>query len=145
MIHHLSIPAQDPALVAKVLAEMLGGHVTRFGPYKNSFIAWADDEHGTAIEVYPVGTEMFPDAGQGQANFRHDPSASGFVATHATVSINRTKAEIEAVAKQYGWRAIELSRGSFDVIEFWIENRVMLELMTPEMTAGYLRATERVG
>jgi len=27
------------------------------------------------------------------------------------------------------------------VIEFWIENRVMLELMTPEMTAAYLQAT----
>ena len=143
MIHHLSIPAEDPALVSKVLAEMLGGHVTKFGPYNNSFIAWADDEHGTAIEVYPAGTEMFPDAGRGQANFRHNPSASGFVATHATVSVQLTTAEIYAVAEQHGWRAIELSRGSFDVIEFWIENRVMLELMTQEMTVAYLRATAR--
>jgi hypothetical protein len=143
MIHHLSIPAEDPALVARVLAAMLGGHVTKFGPYHSSFIAWAGDEHGTAIEVYPAGTEMFPDAGQGQANFRHNPSASGFVATHATVSLNLTKDEILAVAKQHGWRAIELSRGSFNVIEFWIENRVMLELMTPEMTKAYLLATAR--
>ena len=143
MIHHLSIPAEDPALVSRVLAEMLGGHVTKFGPYQGSFIAWADDEHGTAIEVYPVGTEMFPDAGQGQANFRHNPSASGFVATHATVSINLTTADVHTIAKQHGWRAIELSRGSFDVIEFWIENRVMLELMTPEMTKAYLLATTR--
>jgi hypothetical protein len=143
MIHHLSIPAEDPALVSRVLAGMLGGHVTKFGPYHNSFIAWAGDEHGTAIEVYPAGTEMFPDAGHGQANFRHNPNASGFVATHATVSLSLTKDAILSVAKQHGWKALELSRGSFDVIEFWIENRVMLELMTPEMTKAYLLATAR--
>ena len=32
-------------------------------------------------------------------------------------------------------------RGAFNVIEFWVENRVLLELMTPEMTEGYLQAT----
>ncbi len=141
MIHHLSIPAEDPLLVTKVLAEIFGGHVTRFGPYKNSYIAWAGDQYGSAIEVYPIGTEMFPDTGNGQANFRHNPGASGFVATHATVSINRTKDEIFAIAQQHGWRAFELSRGSFNVIEFWVENRVMLELMTKEMAMDYLRAT----
>jgi hypothetical protein len=141
MIHHLSIPAEDPLLVTKVLAELLGGLITRFGPYQNSYIAWAGDEHGTAIEVYPVGTEMFPDTGHGQANFRHNPNASGFVATHATVSVSLAKEQIIDLAQQQGWRAIELSRGSFNVIEFWVENRVMLELMTREMTSDYLRAT----
>ena len=141
MIHHLSIPAQDPLLVAKTLVELLGGTLSKFGPYKDSYIAWAGDEHGTAIEIYPIGTEMFPDAGPGQANFRHNPKASGFVATHAAVSVKRSKEEIMALASRQGWRAVELSRGSFDVIEFWIENRVMPELMTQEMTNSYLRAT----
>jgi hypothetical protein len=144
MIHHLSIPVQNPLHVAKTLVELFGGTLTRFGPYPNSYIAWAGDEYGTAIEVYPVGTEMFPDAGAGQANFRHNPNASGFVATHATVSVNRSSEEIFALCAREGWRAVELSRGAFNVIELWIENRVMLELMTQEMTDGYLRAT-RVG
>jgi len=141
MIHHLSIPAQNPLHVARTLVELFGGELTAFGPYKNSYIAWAGDEYGTAIEVYPVGTEMFPDAGPGQANFRHNPSASSFVATHATVSVKRSKEEILTLAGREGWRAVELPRGAFNVIEFWIENRVMLELMTEEMTNGYLRAT----
>lgn len=34
-----------------------------------------------------------------------------------------------------------LSRGPHDVVEFWIENAVMLELMTPDMTAAYLAST----
>lgn len=141
MIHHLSLPAQNPLHVAQVLVELFGGHLSRFGPYRDSYIAWAGDECGTAIEVYPAGTEMLPDAGQGQANFRHNPDSSAYVATHAAVSVQRTQAEIFALAQKQGWRAIRLSRGSFDVIEFWIENRVMLELMTADMTAGYLKAT----
>jgi hypothetical protein len=144
MIHHLSIPARDPLHVAQILAELFGGTLSRFGPYKDSYIAWAGDEHGSAIEVFPAGTELLPDPGEGQANFRHNPAVSGFVATHAAVSVPRNKDEILALGQREGWRAIELSRGSFDAIEFWIENRVMLELMTPEMVADYLRAT-RVG
>lgn len=142
MIHHLSIPAQNSLHVAQTLVELFDGQLTRFGPYNNSYIAWAGDKYGTAIEVYPSGTEMFPDAGAGQANFRHNPTTSGFIATHATVSVNRSKEEIFALANREGWRAVELSRGAFNVIEFWIENRVMLELMTAEMTDGYLRATQ---
>lgn len=141
MIHHLSIPAEDPLHVAKTLVELFNGTLSRFGPYENSYIAWAGDDHGTAVEVFPVGTELFPNAAQGQANFRHNPAASGYVTTHAAVSVNRSADEIIALAAREGWRAIELSRGSFDVIEFWIENRIMLELMTPEMTKAYLRAT----
>lgn len=141
MIHHLSIPAQDPLHVSQVLVELFGGVLTCFGPYRDSYIAWAGDAHGTAIEVYPVGTEMFPDPGRGQANFRHNPQASPFVATHATVSVDRSMEEVVALAQREGWRAIELSRGSFRVIEFWIENHVMLEVTTPEMTQEYLQAT----
>jgi len=127
--------------VTKVLVELFGGVLTRFGPYRDSYIAWSGDEYGTAIEVYPVGTEMFPDAGGGQANFRHNGNASPFVATHATVSVDRSKEEIMSLAQREGWRAIELSRGSFRVIEFWIENHVMLEVTTEEMAQEYLQAT----
>jgi len=141
MIHHLSIPVKEPAHVAQVLCEIFDGKVTEFGPYKNSYIAWAGDAHGTAIEVFPVGTELLPDAEAGQARFRYNDDVSGFTATHAAVSVRRSKAEIEAIAAREGWRAIELSRGSFRVIEFWIENRVMLEILTEEMAQEYLQAT----
>lgn len=141
MIHHISIPAKDSLHVTKVLVELLGGVMTKFGPYRDSYIAWSGDEYGTAIEVYPLGTEMLPDAGDGQANFRHNDLASPFVATHATVSVDLSKEEIFALAEREGWRAIELSRGSFRVIEFWIENHVMLEVTTEEMAQEYLQAT----
>jgi hypothetical protein len=143
MIHHISIPARDTRHVAEILVRLFGGVLTGFGPYRDSWIAWAADEHGMAIEVYPVGTEMFPPDGPGQAQFRHNPAASPYSATHATVSVNRTVEEIQVIARSEGWRAVKLSRGPHDVVEFWIENAVMLELMTAEMTAAYLASTPR--
>lgn len=140
MIHHTSIPARDTRRVAEVLVRLFDGKLTGFGPYRDSWIAWAADEHGTAIEVYPVGTELHPPDGPGQALFRHNADASPNIATHATVSVDRSVDAILALADAEGWRAVRLSRGPHDVVEFWIENAVMLELMTPEMTADYLAA-----
>lgn len=141
MIHHFSIAARDPRHVAEVLAELFGGAVTGFGPRAGGYIAWAGDEHGTAIEVYPAGTEMFPASGAGQANFRTAEGTSGFTSTHAAVSVERTEEEIFALGKREGWRAVKLDRGGFEVIELWIENAVMLEVLTPTMAAAYLEST----
>lgn len=140
MIHHLSIPARDPRHVADVLVELFGGTLTGFGPWRESWIAWAGDDHGTAIEVYPAGTELLPDSGSGQARFRQVVAPSAFVATHAAVSVDRSREAIQAIARREGWRAVELSRGPNRVIEFWVENAVLLELMTAEMAADYRRA-----
>lgn len=143
MIHHYSIPVQDTKKVADVLAKLFDGTITFFGPYKNSYIVWIGDEYGTAIELYPSGTEMTPDAGKGQANFTHNPMHSKFSATHAAISINRSRDEIFGAAEVLGWKALELPRGGFNVIEFWIENNVMIELLTPDMANDYLSATRK--
>src|SRR5207248_7794396 len=58
MIHHMSIGAREPAGAARALAELLGGDVTPFGPPPGSFIAWARDDSGTAIDCMPLGTEL---------------------------------------------------------------------------------------
>ena len=141
MLHHLSIPAANPQQVVRVLANLLGGDVSGFGPYHNSYIAWARDAAGTAIEVYPRGTELRPDPAPRQAQFHHNPQHSPYVATHAAISVDRSEEEVLAIAREAGWRALRLSRGSFDVIEFWVENSVMLEILTPAMAADYLRST----
>lgn len=140
MIHHLSIPARNPRHVAEVLVELFGGTLSGFGPWRDSYIAWIGDSYGTAIEVFPTGTEMLPDPGRGQARFRTAAHASPYTATHAAVSVTRSRGEILALASREGWRAIELPRGPNNVIEFWVENAVMLELMTPDMALDYMRA-----
>ena len=142
MIHHLSIPARAPLHVAKVLTELFAGTLTGFGPYNNSYIAWMGDAYGSAVEVFPCGTELFPHTGQGQAQFRASSNPCAFCATHAAISVMRTEQEIYAIAQREGWRAVKLSRGSNEVIEFWIENSVMLELMTPAMSQDYVHAMQ---
>jgi hypothetical protein len=140
MIHHVSIPAENPYRVAQVLVELLDGTLTAFGPYPNAYIAWSHDDPGTAIEVMPAGTELFPHHGAGQAQFQHRHRSSNFTATHIALSVSRSEEEILALARREGWRALRLSRGSNDVIELWIENRVLLEVMTPAMARDYTRA-----
>jgi catechol 2,3-dioxygenase-like lactoylglutathione lyase family enzyme len=138
MIHHVSIPVADPRRAAEVFAELFDGRVTPFKAYEGGWIAWTDDEVGTSVEFFPVGTEMFPPEGEGMVEFRHVAGASPFVATHLTLTVERTVDEVLAIADREGWRAKVVSRGPNDVIEFWVENSVMVEVMTSEMAADFL-------
>ena len=60
--------------------------------------------------------------------------------THAALSVDRSEEQIRAVAEREGWRSIRCDRGSFSVVEVWVENAIMLELLTPQMAADYLAA-----
>jgi catechol 2,3-dioxygenase-like lactoylglutathione lyase family enzyme len=140
VIHHLSIPAREPERVARFLGDLLGGDVTEFGPLPGSWIAWARDDVGTAIDCLPLGTEMHPGAGTDQASFAATEGRSPFGATHVAISVDRSEAEIKTVAEREGWRAVRCDRGSFAVVEVWLENATMVEFLTPEMAADYLVA-----
>lgn len=143
MIHHLSIPARNPSAVAKVLAELLNGFLTKFGPNPDSYIAWAGDEVGTAIEVYPFGTEMLPGSENGKAKFQKNHQTSSYSATHVAVSVSWDTDEVLEIARREQWRAIEMPRGDFRVIEFWVENEFLIEIMTQEMVREYYDSTSR--
>ena len=54
------------------------------------------------------------------------------------------EAEIKELAKAEGWRVLTCNRGEglFQLVEVWIENRFMLEVMTPEQTARYIEITQ---
>jgi hypothetical protein len=148
MIHHVSIPARDPRHVAHVLGELLGGYVGPFvGPIPGAWVAYADDEHGTGFEVYPERTVLTPgeaDDEQGRVALREAPAS---VAFHALVSVNVDRTTIEAVGAREGWRTRHFWRGPspevrlFELYEFWIENRIMLELATSDMLPAYVKLT----
>jgi hypothetical protein len=142
MIHHFSISARDPEHVASVLAEVIDGHVFHFRPFAGSFIAIAGDVHGTAIEVYPLGTELLPGGRNDPVHAVAQAQHANFTATHAAISVARDEASIQAIAAREDWRALTCDRGDFRVIEFWVENRVMIEFLTPEMAKEYLRAID---
>jgi hypothetical protein len=145
MIRHVSIPARDPRHVATVLAELMQGRVYPFpGPIPGAFMAVAGDAHGTQIEVYTETTVGVPGVGDEPAEIQVNPTPPQYWPFHMLLSVELDESAIQAIGDREGWRTRRLSRGMpgrplFDVIEFWVENRFMIELSTPAMDPAYLR------
>ena len=143
MIHHLSIAVDNPLHVAQVLAELLDGKAVPFTSNPGSYVAVAFDAYGTLIEVHPRGTELRPGMGKDAVRHQVNPDAFTYTATHVAISVLASETEIRSIAACEGWRVERYNRGGFfDVIEFWIENHLLLELLPPELAAQYLTFLE---
>lgn len=142
MIHHISIAAKDPQHVASILAQLWQTTAMPFPPFPGAFMVIADDGHGTAIEVGPLGLELIPGTTDDeQVQGIINEAASPYTATHAALSIPLSEAEVKRIAAREGWRVETYDRGGiFQVIEFWVENRFLIELLTPAMVSRYLEA-----
>ncbi len=139
MIHNISIPAQNPSKVAQVLSKLFNGKVTTFHEYRNSHMVIFGDQHGSAIEIYPRGTELRPGVGNESVIFQHNVKRSAYEVSHSAISVPCDAEKILVTGKELDWRTALLTRGPFEVIEFWIENSYMLELLTPEMANDYIK------
>jgi hypothetical protein len=150
MIHHVSIPARNPEHVARVLAEVLGGYAGPFiGPFPGAWVVYQEDELGSGIEIYDERTLLTPGEGDSMGDVRlgEAPQALAF---HALISVKTDRATIERVGAREGWRTRHFWRGPgtvrlFEVYEFWIENRVMLELATEDMLPAYVKLANGPG
>ncbi|MBO3461805.1 hypothetical protein G7B40_014280 [Aetokthonos hydrillicola Thurmond2011] len=140
MIHHISISVKNPQHVANVMAEIMHGRVVPFSPNPGGYMMMVPDEFGTGIEFYPLGSEMIPDAWQGQVGFQINEHPANYTPVHAAISVDLSIEEIQRIGAREGWRVFPCKRGPFEVVEFWIENRLMLELLTPQMSEQYLNA-----
>lgn len=144
MIHHLSVSAHDPKYVAHVLAELLQGKAVPFpdARYPDSYVALALDDYGTTVDVHPFTTELIPGS-ENDTMFqqRQNPHASIYTITHAAISVPISEEQIRAIAGREGWQTRHRT-GFFEVIELWLENRVLVELLPPGMASGYLAFME---
>jgi len=146
MIHHLSFSALDPRLVARTLGQIFHGPVM-FAPAglpEGSFLVPLMDEAGTFLEVVPHGTVLR--AGEGsEGSVTWVPATEGtFNPNHALLSTRLTEAELCALGKARGWRTQPGRRGPFQLVEMWVENRQLLEFVTPahlRTYRGFVRAT----
>ena len=140
MIHHASIPAENPRRVAKVLAELLGGRSLPFPGLDGAFWTGPGDANGTMIDVYPSTTYLVPGRGEEPVDFR-DGAKPMFSAWHLLVSVAVPTSRIFEIATREGWRSarVERQEGAFELVELWIENRVLIELVTPEGRAAYVK------
>lgn len=158
MINHISLGVHNPEKVAGILAELWNGYVLPFPACPGSFIVFADDERGTVLEITPNNVVLVPGEGlPGEDNFasstpteEHEAKfiasdfSPKFVATHLNLNTQLSEVEIKALAAREGWRCFKANRagGLFQLMEFWVENRFLLEVNTPEMTANYVRVTK---
>ncbi len=142
MIHHVSIPAREPRHVAEVLAELMGGKCYPFGPLAGAFMATSGDAHGSMIEVYPEGVTLDIPKDGDQVVFGETPAPRSWP-FHLLLSVPLAQEEIERIGAREGWRTKLFGRGIpgekpfFHVIEVWIENRLMVEVVTASMAREY--------
>lgn len=143
MIHHVSIAARNPEHVAGVLAEIMGGRSVPFGPLEGAFMAMSGDAHGSMIEVYPERATLDIPANDDQVGFGENQAPPQTWPFHVLLSVPLGRAEVEAIGAREGWRAKTFGRGMqgrepfFHVIEFWLENRLMIEVASPNMAREY--------
>lgn len=139
MIFHLSFAARDPRRAATVIAELWGGEAFPFPPVAvGSWVAIAGDERGTTMEIYPAGSELVPADGDADAIAVTNDAHPVHGATHAAIASPLSAEAIEAIAAREGWLSKPRVRGGrFGVIEFWVENSFLLEVLTPDMQRQY--------
>jgi len=139
MLFHASIGAADPAHAATVLAELLRGAAHPFPVFPGSFIVTTGDEHGTAVEVLPLGQVLVPGKTEGEATTITD--ADRPTETHLAIGTPLDEAELHRIAAREWWISRTCNRGAFHVVEIWVENRILVEALTPAMQAEYLAFT----
>jgi hypothetical protein len=136
MLHHISMGAENPQHVASVLAEIWQGQAFPFPPVPGSYIVLAGDAFGSAIEVLPLGVELV--SGETEVTGFVNRDASRYSTTHVAISVPADRETVERIAAREGWRTLHCDReGAFDLIEVWVENRFLIEMLTPEMSLRY--------
>lgn len=141
MIHHVSIEADDPMKVATVIAALMGGTAREGFPFEHSCAAFSGDQYGTMIECWQRGKVVaIPQAGPGKFEITESASRQENQAFHTALSVALDDHEIMAIAEEAGWETAVRGNGAFSVVEVWIENRLLLEVLSPAQAENYLRA-----
>lgn len=142
MIHHISIPARDPKHVAAVLAELMSGRAYPFpGAIPDSHMAVAGDLRGTLIEVYPEDMTLEPE-GTPRRKPEQRLQRGPF---HALLSTPLSREDIEGIGNREKWTTRFCGRGPqgqaplFHLVEVWIEDHFLLEVVPQSMIGDYER------
>ena len=57
------------------------------------------------------------------------------------LSVATDPATVQAIAERAGWKCFDCNRGPFHVIEVWVENETMVEILPPAYAQEYLNFT----
>lgn len=132
---HLSISAEDAEGVARFLAHVMGGQAMPFPPFPECWIAFAKEDDGTAIEVYP-STHVL-EAGPEEISCQIGPRDMSPSFAHIALGSVLVQEDILAAARDRGWTARTCNRGPFECVEVWLENRLLVEALDTTMLRDY--------
>ncbi|MEM8854689.1 MAG: hypothetical protein AAGD34_13390 [Pseudomonadota bacterium] len=132
---HVSISAEQPERVATCLAQLMGGKAMPFPPFPDCWIAFAERDDGTAIEVYPITHTLHAGASQIACAVGEPDASPTFV--HAAIASPLAEADIIALVTHHTWPARTCDRGPFQCVEVWLEGRLLLEVLDPQMLRDY--------
>jgi len=139
VIAHVSMPADDCAKVARVLAEFLDGGALRFPPGgPEAWNCWSK-HNDFQIVITPRGQLLV--SGEREPQYRRaTATAERASECHFAMTVGRSAAEILELANAAGWPARLCDRGGmFSVVEVWVEDAYLVEVLDPSQLADYRR------
>jgi catechol 2,3-dioxygenase-like lactoylglutathione lyase family enzyme len=146
-IHHFSVPARDPARVARVLAEILGARVLPMPHPHGALFVYAGDSDGSAIEVWPATTRA--GVGDHELASRDLPLPEAWPHHAFVTSEACDTAAVLAVFAREGWKAKQVHNGppeaGFGLVRGWIENQTSIEIGGSDMREQYERFFRDMG
>ena len=89
------------------------------------------------VEVYPENIALVPGRDDRQVGTLKD-AKPGYAPFHMLLSVPVDRATVERIG-----RGAPGEKPVFHVIEFWVENRLMIEVATPDMVDEYTRVIQR--
>lgn len=153
MIAHVSIPSVDPQATAEVIGQIIDGAVMPFPVVEGAWVAIARDGTGWGVEVLPAAAvhhqgEGAADPGHRaegpfvmpwETQIRADGDADSLSGFHVAITSRLSAKDIVALGHAQGWRAVACDRGGvFDLVELWVDNRCLIEVLPPAGTRRYL-------
>lgn len=137
MILHASLTADEPRNAAEILATLLGGRSLPVGPGDGTWTAFGPDPIGNLIEVVPRGSEFHRVPGKPLEIRSGRPARHS--AFHLLIDTELSEADVLKLANERGCNAQRTTHGPFEVIEFWIDDCLLIEVATPELGQEYRR------
>lgn len=134
MILHASVVADEPKRSAETLARLLGGMALPVGPGEGTWTAIGPEPIGSMISVLARGSE-FHRSGDHVETRLGTPVRHG--AFHVLVDTPLAEDEVLKWAQERGCHAHRATHGAFEVIEFWIDDCLLIEVVTPELGQAY--------
>lgn len=136
MILHSSFAVDAPQSAAETLALLLGGEAFPFPELSDgAWIAMSGDAHGTLVEFLERGTEFHYVPGRAVAYGVGEKTRES--ACHVLIETTLDEDRVLSLAAERGCRAHRARHGPLDVIEFWLEGCLLIEVATPQMAAAY--------